>query len=211
MKSSQILNLVLAVALVIVVIKTAVSSGDEKCDTKCSDASMGAIEAIMTRTSVRSYTSQSVEADKIETMLRAGMAAPTGGNKQPWRFIVVDDKSIIEQFPGIVSGAKMAANAPLAIVVCGVPAEGMLEYWVQDTSAATENILLSAHALGLGAVWCGVYPDSNGRLAGVQKLLNIPEDIIPLNVIVMGYPDSEPAIKDKWMPEKVSYNKFGNR
>ncbi len=207
MKTPQILNLILAAALIIVVVKSAMSSGDEAAS---GADQMGAIEAIMTRSSVRAYSAEAVSAEAVETMLKAGMAAPTGGNRQPWRFVVIDDKAILDQIPAIIGGAKMADKAPMAIAVCGVPAEGMLEYWIQDTSAATENILLAAHAIGLGAVWCGVYPDVNGRVGKIQCLLNMPEDVVPLSIIVIGHPEegAEPHVKDKWMPEKVSYNQY---
>ncbi len=170
------------------------------------------LEAIMTRSSVRSYTSQAVEDAKIETMLKAGMAAPTAGNKQPWEFVVINDRATLDALPAIASGMKMAPLAPLAIAVCGVPAKSfpnVPEYWVQDCSAATENILLAAHAMGLGAVWCGVYPDGGtGREAKITELLQLPEGVKALSVIIIGYPNSEPTVKDKWDPAKVHYNKF---
>ncbi len=168
------------------------------------------IENIMTRTSVRSYTSQSVEPEKVETMLRAAMAAPTAGNKQPWFFVVIDDKAILEELGANLPFAKMTASAPLAIVPCGdltktFEGEGV-EYWVQDLSASTENLLLAAHSMGLGAVWTGVYPISE-RTAFVQKTLNLPENIVPLCVIPIGYPDSESTPKDKWNPDLIQYNR----
>ncbi len=170
------------------------------------------LEAIMTRSSVRSYTSQAVEEDKIETMLKAGMAAPTAGNKQPWEFVVINDRAILDALPEVATGMKMAPKAPLAIAVCGSPAKSfpnVPEYWVQDCSAATENILLAAHAMGLGAVWCGAYPDGgSGREAKITELLNLPEGVKCLSVIIIGYPDSEPKVKDKWDPAKVYYNRY---
>ncbi len=170
------------------------------------------IEAIMTRSSVRSYTSQVVEEAKIETMLKAGMAAPTAGNKQPWEFVVITDRAILDALPEVAAGMKMAPKAPLAIAVCGVPSKSfpnVPEYWIQDCSAATENILLAAHGLGLGAVWCGAYPDGgSGRVEKMTELLQLPEEVIALSVIIIGYPDSEPTIKDKWDPAKVHYNKY---
>lgn len=83
------------------------------------------------------------------------------------------------------------------------------EYWIQDCSAVTENILLAAHAMGLGAVWCGAYPNNEiDKVGKMQNLLSLPEDVYVLSVIVLGYPDSEPVIKDKWEPAKVHYNKY---
>ncbi len=186
----------------------------QSCDTSAPavNSQEAVIEAIMTRSSVRAYTSQVVEEEKIETMLRAGMAAPTAGNKQPWQFVVINDREILDALPEVAAGMKMAPQAPLAIAVCGVPAESfpnVPEYWVQDCSAATENILLAAHAMGLGAVWCGVYPDGgSGRVEKITELLNIPEGTVALSVIIIGYPNAEPMVKDKWNPAKVHYNKF---
>ncbi len=172
------------------------------------DKSEVVIENILTRSSVRAYTDQPVEQEKIELMLRAAMAAPTAVNKQPWKFIVVTDKAILKELGA--SGAKMIAHAPLAIVPCGDMTEAfekLPEYWVQDLSAATENMLLAAHALGLGAVWTGVYP-TESKVKKVQEILSLPDHIVPLNVTPIGYPSGEPKIKEKWMPEKVHYNKW---
>ena len=173
-----------------------------------------AIENIMTRTSIRKYKQQPVEACKVETMLRAAMAAPTAVNKQPWHFIVVNDKQMLDKLAGEGPRGNMLRNAPLAIVVCGnmekaLPGDAN-GFWIQDTSAATENLLLAAHALGLGAVWTGVYPITE-RMGQVAQALGMPEYIIPLDLIIVGYPDEQPAPKDKWKPENVSYNVYGGK
>ena len=170
-----------------------------------------AIENIMTRTSIRSFTDRQVSADTIEMMLRAGMAAPTAVNKQPWHFVVINDRAIMDSLGGNGRQSQMWKESPLAIVVCG-DMEKALEgpaqaFWVQDCSAATENILLAAHALGLGAVWTGCYPMEE-RMTNVSQVLNLPETIVPLCVIVMGYPNESPDPKDKWKPENVTYNRF---
>ncbi len=200
-----ILTLVLGVAIV-------ATSAQSCCSSSSVSSEDAVIEAIMTRSSVRSYTSQAVEDEKIETMLRAGMAAPTAGNKQPWEFVVITDKKILDALPAIIPGTRMAPKAPLAIAVCGSAAmsiPSVPEYWIQDCSAATENILLAAHAMGLGAVWCGAYPDDvNGRQAQLTELFKLPEGLETLSIIVIGYPDSEPTVKDKWKPERVHYNVY---
>ena len=171
-----------------------------------------AIENIMTRTSIRKFEQQAVEAEKVEAMLRAAMAAPTAVNKQPWHFVVVTDKQVLSELAGQGGRGNMLRNAPLAIVVCGDMSKAMQgkgqEYWIQDTSAATENLLLAAHALGLGAVWTGAYP-MDDRYTHIQKVLGMPETVVPLNICIIGYPDEQPTPKDKWKPENVSYNKFG--
>lgn len=220
MKNSwQILTLLLAIALVALSIKIAMTNdtptstssttGEEITSQKAEEI---ALEAIMTRSSVRSYTSQKVENDKVEILLKAAMAAPTAGNKQPWEFVVITEREILDSIPGIIKASQMAKKSQLAIAICGLPENSfpgnLSEYWVQDCSAATENMLIAANAIGLGAVWCGAYPDSNGRVAQLQKLLNLPERIVPLNVVVIGYPDSPATIKNKWKPERVHYNRY---
>ena len=170
-----------------------------------------AIETIMTRTSIRSFTDKTISADTIEMLLRAGMAAPTAVNLQPWHFVVVNDRAKLDELGGNGRQSQMWKESTLAIVVCGNMDKAMegpgRDFWVQDCSAATENILLAAHALGLGAVWTGCYPIEE-RMASVSQALNLPENIIPLCVIVMGYPNEQPDPKDKWKPENVSYNSF---
>ena len=200
---SQILNLLLAAALVILSVKILFQ---DKNNNSNNDKTADAMEVIMTRTSVRSYTDKKVEPDKIESMLRAAMAAPTAGNKQPWAFIVVTEKDILNKLGDILPHAKMTSNAPLAIVCCGDISKGFegeaMDFWVQDVSASIENLLLAAHSLDLGAVWTGVYPMSQ-RVTDVSDILSLPSNIIPVAVIPIGYPNGETAPKDKWNPENI--------
>ena len=172
------------------------------------------IENIMTRTSIRKYKQQPVEDCKVETMLRAAMAAPTAVNKQPWHFVVITDKAMLGKLAGEGRRGDMLRNAPLAIVVCGDMNKAlggpMREFWVQDASAATENLLLAAHALGLGAVWTGLYPNTE-RAGQVAQILGMPETMMPLCTVIIGYPDEQPTPKDKWKPENVSYNVYGGQ
>ena len=168
-----------------------------------------AINNIMTRTSIRQYTNEPVSKADIETMLRAGMAAPTAVNRQPWHFVAVTDKEKLAELAG---RRGMIQQAGVAIVVCGNMDKAMQghaqAFWIQDCSAATENILLAANALGLGAVWTGCYPMED-RVAEVSKVLKLPKTIVPLCVIAIGHPAEQPTPKDKWKPENVSYNEFG--
>ncbi|MCD8266745.1 MAG: nitroreductase family protein [Prevotellaceae bacterium] len=164
------------------------------------------LTTIATRTSIRAFTPQEVGRDTVETLLRAAMAAPTAGNLQPWRFVVITDRSILDSVPTRIETTRMLSSAPLAIVVCGdldstFLGEGQ-DYWVQDASAATENLLLAAHAIGLGAVWCGVHPLEE-RVAFMRELLRLPDNLVPLNIIAIGYPDEQPAPKDKWKPGNI--------
>ena len=184
------------------------------CSTKAQKNGLGqtVLDNIATRVSVRSYLDKPVEEVKIEQLLRAGMAAPSAVNKQPWHFVVVTDKEQLKALAKTNPYAGMAAKAPLAIVVCGdmkkaLPGKAQ-EFWVQDCSAATENILLAANALGLGAVWTGTYP-SEERCEAVAKVLQLPKSIVPLNIIVIGYPDGKNTPKDKWKPSNISYNTYG--
>ena len=146
-------------------------------------------------------------------MLRAGMAAPTAVNAQPWHFVVVSDKAKLGELAAANPHAGMLKSAPLAIVVCGDMTKAMegkgRQFWIQDCSAATENILLAAHAQGLGAVWTALYPMEE-RIQPVSEALKLPDTLIPLCTVVIGYPAEQPEPKDKWKPENVSYNEYGN-
>lgn len=170
--------------------------------------SHSAMDNILTRTSVRAYTSDTIPDAQLERLLRAAMAAPSAGNKQPWRFVVIKEKATLRAISSRLHTMTMAQDAPLAVVVCGdmqatFPGEG-LDYWVEDASAATENLLLAAHAEGLGAVWCGIYPMQE-RVAFLRELLSLPEHIVPLNVVPIGHPAEQPAVKDKWRPEYIHH------
>ncbi len=164
------------------------------------------LEVIHNRKSVRHFTDQPVSKSHIETLLRAGMAAPTVANRQPWKFYVVTEREILDTLAEQLPYAKMLSQVETAIVVCcDMEKAGNLKeegYWVQDCSSATENILLAAESMGLGAVWTAAYPYNN-RTAAVSKALNLPEDHVPLNVIPVGYPTGEDQPKNKWKPENV--------
>lgn len=187
-----------------------------KEQTSANDADNGnaAIENIMTRTSIRAFTGQSVSSDTVEMLLRAGMAAPTAVNLQPWHFVAVTDRAKLDEMRQANPHAKMLEQAPLAIVVCGDMNKAMegpgRDFWIQDCSAATENILLAAHALGLGAVWTGGHPIEE-RVNTLREILQLPENLIPLCAIVIGYPAENPEPKDKWKTENVSYNTYGGK
>jgi flavin reductase (DIM6/NTAB) family NADH-FMN oxidoreductase RutF/nitroreductase len=165
-----------------------------------------ALRVIHNRKSVRHFTNQSVSKQQIEVLLRAGMAAPTAVNRQPWAFYVVTEREKLDAMGEQLPYAKMLFQAQAAIVVCGdmEKAGNLVEkgYWVQDCSAATENILLAAESIGLGAVWTAAYPYDE-RTEVVIKELNLPEKHIPLNVIPIGYPTGEDIPKDKWKPENI--------
>lgn len=192
-------------------IGTGMLSSCQQGNQDATNPSNAVIENIMTRTSIRAFTDQPVDEATVEKILRAGMAAPTAVNKQPWAFVVVNDREQMERLREVHPYAQMLKSAQLAIIVCGdmeraLPGPSQA-YWIQDASAATENILLAAHGLGLGAVWCGVYPNPD-VLPKVKEVLGMPSNIIPLNIIPMGYPAQTPQPKDKWKPENIHYNRW---
>nr|WP_303156338.1 nitroreductase family protein [uncultured Prevotella sp.] len=209
---SVVLNIVLAIVVLVLSVRLASDKAtvDKSADAQQSvNAEQAVLDNIATRTSVRDYEARPVEKEKIEKMLRAAMAAPTAMNKQPWHFVVVDQRNVLDALAGANPYAKMLKKAPLAIVVCGNTDKmiegGGRDFWIQDASAATENLLLAAHAMGLGAVWTGAYP-SEERCISINKVLSLSDNLIPLNMIVVGYPAEQPQPKQKFKEENVSYN-----
>ena len=168
------------------------------------------LDNIHSRKSVRQYTSEPVSDNDIQTMLRAAMAAPTAVNYQPWRFVVITDRSQLEEVAGILPYAQMLKQAGAAIIVCGETIwMGGEEnpYWQQDCAAATQNILLTAEALGLGAVWTGVYPNP-ALYPALHDYLNLPSTVQPFCCIPVGHPAGDDQPKDKWKPENIHYGKW---
>jgi nitroreductase len=164
------------------------------------------LENIANRKSVRNYIEgKQIEPEKIEKLLRAGMAAPTGKNTQPWEFIVINERPALDSLAAELPYAKMLQQAELAIVVCADTSKS--EYWYVDCAAATENILLAAEAMGLGAVWTASYPYA-GRMSAVKKATQYPDNIQSLCVISIGYPSIKELPKDKWKPEKIHKGKW---
>lgn len=166
------------------------------------------IRTIHNRKSVRHYTDEDVTKDQLETLLKAAMAAPSARNMQPWAFICITKREILDQLANGLPYAKMLFRAKAAIVVCGIPDKSGQDspegYWVQDCSAATQNILLAAEAIGLGTVWTGVYPRPE-RISVVRSVLGIPEAVFPLNVIPIGYSDGIDKPKDKYREENIMW------
>ncbi len=164
------------------------------------------MKAILQRRSIRAYKSTPVAEEDVEYILRAAMAAPSAGNQQPWHYIVIDDRDLLNRVPDVHPYAEMCRQSPAAILVCGDPSlEKHTGYWVQDCSAATQNILIAATAKGLGSVWLGVYPREE-RMKGLGQLLHIPEEIIPFALIALGYPAEEKGSADRYKSERVHKN-----
>jgi len=169
---------------------------------------METIEAIHTRRSVRAYTDKKVEPEKIHKMLAAAMTAPSAGNQQPWQFLVIDDKGILAEIPDMHPYASMAKHAAGAIIVLGdAKLERLKGFWVQDCAAATQNMLLAAHTQGIGAVWCGIYPDEN-RVKKFREHFQVPATVTPLSMVVFGYPDEPPKREDRYREDRVHHNKW---
>ena len=169
---------------------------------------MDAIKSILTRRSIRKYTAKQVSEDIIRDLLNAGMHAPSARNLQAWHFVVVDDRAILDALSIAHPYAKMLRQATLAILVCGDKNIQEVEgYIVQDCSAATQNIMLAAHAHGLGSVWLGMFPRQE-RMHKVSELLDIPENIMPVSLISIGYPDEEKEAPDRYIEERIHWNKY---
>jgi len=169
---------------------------------------MDAIEAILTRRSIRRFRDEPVSEALIETLLHAAMAAPSAGNQQPWQLVVIRARSVLDRIPTAHPHAQMATEAPLVIVVCGdTSLEKHKGFWVQDCAAAVENLLLAAHASGLGAVWCGVYP-SEERVEGFRQLLAIPEHIVPLALIVIGHPKEKKPPSERYDAIRIHHDRW---
>lgn len=169
---------------------------------------MDAIQAILTRRSVRQFTNTPVPSEMIEKMIEAAMFAPSARNERPWQFLVVTDSKTLKTIPEFHPHAAMAAQASVGILLCAdlslVTTEG---YWPQDCGAATENLLLAAHALGLGAVWTGIYP-TQARVEGFRKKFNLPDHIIPLAFIPIGYPAQVPTQPDRFDRSRIHTNQW---
>jgi nitroreductase len=167
---------------------------------------MDAMEAILSRRSIRRYTDKPVPEEVITELMEAAMSAPSASNQQPWQFVIINDRRILDEIPRFHPYAHMLKEAPLAIAVCGDEnLSSLREYWVQDCSAATQNILIAAHAMGLGAVWLGVYPREE-RFKATQKLLGLSRHVIPLCLISIGYPAEQKPPSNRYDASRVHHN-----
>jgi len=164
------------------------------------------IEAILTRRSIRKYSGELISQELIDDLLKAAMAAPSAHNAQSWHFVLIDDHQILDKVPEFHPYAAMLLEAPLAIAICGDTAV-QPDRWMLDCSAAAENMLLAAHASGLGAVWVGIYPVS-ARIKDIKKLLDLPEHIMPLGLISLGYPGETKPPANRYDPAKIHKNQW---
>ena len=163
------------------------------------------LEWIFSRRSVRKYQVRGIPEAMFKDLLEAGMAAPSAVAKDPWHFLVIQKSDTLQQLADILPNGQMLRRAPAAFVVVGDinRAHGRLEsYMLQDLSAATENILLAANRLGLGGCWLGVHPRPD-RMAGIRKLFSLPENIIPVCAIALGWPAEHPEPRTRYNGERV--------
>lgn len=164
------------------------------------------VNAIYNRRSIRKYKDQSVEGDKVTELLRMAMYAPTGRNTQLWEFVVVDDKNLLAKFQSVHPYATALTQAPVMLLVCAnLDKNPIPYYYMGDCGAATQNILLGAHDMGLGTCWLGIAP-SQERIDGVKAIFDLPEHIIPFCAIALGYPDEEREQPERFDPQKIHYN-----
>lgn len=166
------------------------------------------MDAILNRKSIRKYKDIKVSNDIVEELLKAGMAAPSAGNEQPWEFIVLRDKEIMKKITEVHQYSQMLLDTDVAIVVCGDESKEMFKgFWVQDCSAATENILVAAEDKGLGAVWLGVYPIED-RVEAIKEILSLPDSVIPLSIIPVGYPDEQKKPAYRFNKTRIHYDRW---
>ncbi len=167
---------------------------------------MEVIEAILTRRSIRKYSREKITDNQIEIILKAAMYAPSAMNQQPWHFIVIDDREKLNLIMEVHPYSKMLKEAGLAILVCGDERLQLSKgYWVVDCGAATQNLLLAAHGIGLGAVWLGVHPREE-RKSGIRKIFHLPDHIQPFSLISIGYPAEEKPVPERFKPERIHKN-----
>ncbi len=166
------------------------------------------MKAIRYRRNIRRFTPEPVPDESIKALLEAAMSAPSAGNQQPWEFVVIKDRAVLDRIPDVHPHAQMCRQAQAAIVVCGnLERDSHRGFWVQDCAAATQNILIAATDLGLGSVWCGVHPRED-RVSGLRKLLCLPDHIVPLSLIPIGHPAENKPASERFDPARIHHDKW---
>ena len=166
------------------------------------------MDAVLRRRSIRKYTGEPVSDDQVRRLLEAAMAAPSAGDERPWHFVVIRDPQLRDGVQAIHPYAHMVPQADLAILVCGDETlEQHKGYWVQDCSAATENLLVEAVEQGLGAVWLGIHPIAD-RVEGFRRLLGIPKHVIPFALVAVGHPAEQKPPADRYDPRRVHRDRW---
>ncbi|WP_125142823.1 nitroreductase family protein [Clostridium transplantifaecale] len=167
------------------------------------------MKEIFERRSTRKYLDRPVEREKIEKILRAGMCAPSAGNEQPWHFLVVEDREDLIRLSKLHPHAAMLPEAAFAVILCADPSlqKYRFDFWIQDCSAAAENMLLEAEYLGVGGVWLGVYPNEE-RIKTIRPEFGIPDEIEILCLMSFGYPEFKKTAKDRWDESRVHMGRW---
>ena len=169
------------------------------------------LKTISNRKSVRSYKKEMVGKDQLDLLVKAAMAAPTAVDRRPWEFLIITEQTLLQKLNEVLPYAKMVTQAGSAIIILGDTEKQFggpaSHFWIMDCSAATENLLLAAESMGLGAVWTAIYPDEE-RVSKVRELLQIPKRYIPLNLIPVGIPTGEDKPKDKYNPDQIHWEKW---
>lgn len=187
---------------------TLLATAAQARETAAQTKPLGALEAIKTRRSVRQYTTEPVSDETVREILRCGMQAPSACNEQPWQFVVIRDRATLTKAGTINPYAQMAKQAPVAILVCGdLRLDKCQGYWVQDCSNCAMNMLLAAHALGLGAVWTGIYPLGE-RVDGFRALCGLPAEVTPLALLVLGHPATTPKAENRFKEERIHLDRW---
>ncbi len=169
---------------------------------------MDILDAIFTRRSIRKYTGELITDSQLETILKAGFCAPSAHNKQPWHFLVIKDKEKIDKISNLHPYAKMAPSAGCVIIACGdKDIEDQTGFLVEDCSAAMQNILLAAHGIELGAVWCALHPIEN-ITEKINEFFSIPENIIPVGMIVVGNKEKDRKPNDRYIKERIHFDQW---
>ncbi|MDD2422024.1 MAG: nitroreductase family protein [Heliobacteriaceae bacterium] len=164
------------------------------------------MDLILSRRSIRKYTDEPVADGVVRELLKAAMSAPSAGNQQPWYFVVINQREILDAVSEFHPHSLMLRQAPVAILVCAdLQLETHQGYWVQDCSAATQNILLAVQAKGLGACWLGIYPQAE-RIAGMCRLVGLPEHVIPLALVAIGHPAVTKPPANRFNADRIRYN-----
>jgi nitroreductase len=168
---------------------------------------MDLYEAILNRRSIRKYSDREITQEAIDRLLKSAMYAPSAMNNQAWQFVVINEREKLDQIFKIIS-QEILLSTRVAILVCGdLNLEKNIDYIQQNCSAATQNLMLCAHGLGLGSCWIGVYPTKE-TISGLQKLFNLPEFVIPISLVSLGYPAENPVADERYKPEKVHFNNW---
>lgn len=162
------------------------------------------MKEIFERRSIRRYKDKPVDQEQIQKMLRAAMYAPSAGNEKPWHFVVIRDRSKLNEITSFHPYTQMLKEAPVAIVACADTSDLKYDgaFWIQDMAACIQNILLQGQALGLGTCWCGVYPKVE-LVEKLSKLIHLPEHIIPVAIIAVGYPAEQREVRERYNPARV--------